>query len=72
MKTIIYLKGEKSMKKELNEIIDVALERLDSVITEMGLTSSVTTQLGLSATAHDLIKIIKLAREADNSDNEEA
>lgn len=43
------------------EIMKVALDRLDTVITEMNATTSTITRIGFAGVAHDLIRIIKLS-----------
>lgn len=53
------------------EIMEIALRRLDMVITEMNVTSSTITTMGYAAVAHDLVKIIALAGEL-NMENEKA
>lgn len=43
------------------EIMKVALDRLDVVITEMNMSTSSVMTMGFAGVAHDLVKIIKLA-----------
>ena len=45
----------------------VALDRLDTVITEMNATTSTITRMGFAGVAHDLVRIIKLASDKDDN-----
>lgn len=49
------------------EIMKVALDRLDTVITEMNATTSTITRIGFAGVAHDLVRIIKLASDKDEN-----
>lgn len=54
------------------EIMKVALNRLDTVITEMDMTLSASTRIGFAGVAHDLVKIITMAADIEvNSEKEE-
>jgi hypothetical protein len=47
------------------EIMKIAVDRLDTLIAGMNLTTSELTRTDLARAAHDLVKIIKLAGEFD-------
>lgn len=65
----LFLRKENIMNKK---IMKVALDRLDTVITEMNMTTSTCTSMGFAGVAHDLITIINIAAGFENDKEDES
>lgn len=54
------------------KIMKVALDRLDTVITEMNMTTSTCTTMAYAGVAHDLVTIISIAAGLENGKEDES